>query len=158
MLTRLFQRAQQLADAIAITLFIALFVVFIIQITARFAFNTPLPWTDELAVMLYTWTVLWGCAAVVRWREHVAFDAVVDRLPPFVQRVLLAIQALALGGLCAWALPASWDYVNFMARESTPVLEWNYRWVFMPFVLMMVAIVLRSAWQFWLAVKGEAKS
>ena len=33
----------------------ALFLVFIVQIVARFGFNRPLPWTDELAVILYVW-------------------------------------------------------------------------------------------------------
>ncbi|MGH8519282.1 MAG: TRAP transporter small permease subunit, partial [Panacagrimonas sp.] len=57
-------------------LFAALFVVFIVQVTARFAFARPLPWTDEAAVILYVWVILWSAALVVPEREHVAFDLV----------------------------------------------------------------------------------
>ena len=46
-------------------LFLALFGVFIIQITARFGFNQPLAWTDEAAVILYLWVILWTAAWVV---------------------------------------------------------------------------------------------
>ena len=40
------------ADAVGVGLFAALFLTFIVQITARFGFDRPLPWTDELAVMV----------------------------------------------------------------------------------------------------------
>ncbi len=56
---------QRGADAIGAGLFAALFVVFIVQITARFGFNKPLPWTDELAVILYVWVILWAAAFMV---------------------------------------------------------------------------------------------
>ena len=50
-------------------LFLALFGVFIVQITARFGFNKPLAWTDEAAVILYLWVILWTAAWVVPERE-----------------------------------------------------------------------------------------
>jgi TRAP-type transport system small permease protein len=145
--------AQRAANGLAVALFTALFAVFLIQIAARFIWNAPLPWTDELAVILYTWGVLWGCAACVSWREHVAFDSLTDALPQPFRRAALVVQALALGGLCAWALPACLDYVHFMARESTPVLGWRYHWVFMPFCILLLAIVLRSAAQIFQQLK-----
>ena len=64
------------ADAIGAGLFAALFVVFVVQITARFGFGKPLPWTDELAVILYVWAILWAAAFMVPAREHVVFDLV----------------------------------------------------------------------------------
>ena len=33
-------------------------------------------WTDEAAVILYVWIILWAAAVVVPEREHVAFDLV----------------------------------------------------------------------------------
>ncbi len=147
--------AQRIAHHIAALLFAALFAVFLIQIGARFIWNAPLPWTDELAVILYTWVVLWGCAACVKLREHVAFDSLVDRLPDRWQRWALIVQAFVLGGLCLWALPACMDYVHFMARESTPVLGWRYHWVFMPFCVMLLAIALRCAWQIVVGLRGK---
>ena len=42
-------------------------------------------------------------------------------------------------------MPASWDYVHFMRREGTPVLGIPFMWVFLPFVLLLAALVVRSA-------------
>ena len=43
-----------------------------------------------------------------------------------------------------------------MAREGTPVLEMPLMWVYLPFVLLMVALVVRSTWAIWQAVRGES--
>ncbi len=59
-----------------------------------------------------------------------------------------------IGGLCAWALPASWDYVHFMRREGTPVLGVPFMWVFLPFVLLLAALVVRSVLGIWRAWRG----
>ena len=42
-------------------------------------------------------------------------------------------------------MPGSWDYVRFMAREGTPVLGLPFSWVFIPFVFLLLALVVRSA-------------
>ena len=67
---------QRGANAVSGILFLALFAVFLIQIATRFFLNQPLPWTDELAVILYIWVILWTAALVVPEREHVVFDLV----------------------------------------------------------------------------------
>lgn len=143
------------ANAVGAGLFLALFGVFIVQITARFGFNQPLPWTDEAAVILYVWVILWATATMVPQREHVAFDLIWNSVGAGGRRVMLIGGNLLVGTLAALALPASWDYVRFMAREGTPVLGVSFQWVFMPFVLLLVALVVRSAWGIWQAIVGQ---
>ena len=64
--------------------------------------------------------------------------------------------AVPVGGvLAAWALPGSWDYVRFMAREGTPVLGLPFSWVFLPFVLMLASLALHSAWGIVRALRGQ---
>ncbi|MGY0196508.1 TRAP transporter small permease [Leptothrix sp. BB-4] len=135
---------KRLADGVAIALFTALFLVFIVQVVARFVFHKPLPWTDEVAVMLYVWVILWCAAVVVPEREHVMFDLVWNAVGRRTRQVLRIVGHGLLGALCAWALPATWDYVHFMAREGTPVLGVPFMLVFAPFVLLMVALIVRS--------------
>ena len=142
------------ADAFGTALFALLFLTFLAQISARFGFNKPLPWTDELAVILYVWVILWAAALMVPAREHVAFDLLYNALGSRTRRAMRLLGNVLIGGLAAWALPGAWDYVNFMAREGTPVLGWSFRWVFMPFVLLLVALVLRNLWQAWRTLRG----
>ena len=142
------------AAAIGAGLFATLFVVFLVQITARFGFNQPLPWTDEAAVMLYVWVILWAAAFVVPEREHVMFDLVWTAVGRRARQAMRVLGHALIGGLAAWALPASWDYVRFMGREGTPVLGVSFQWVFLPFVLLLAALVVRSAWGIVRALRG----
>lgn len=136
-------------------MFLCLFGVFLVQITARFGFNRPLPWTDELAVVLYLWVILWASAFMVPEREHVVFDLLWNSASRPVRRVMRIVGHLLIGGLAAVAIPASWDYVHFMGREGTPVLGLSFEWVFMPFVFLLLALVLRSLHGLWLTWRGQ---
>ena len=133
------------ADAVGAGLFAALFLTFIVQITARFGFNRPLPWTDELAVILYVWVIMWAAAFMVPAKEHVVFDLVYNAVGKGTRRGMLLLGSVLVGALAAYALPGSWDYVRFMAREGTPVLGLPFMWVFIPFVFLLLALVVRSA-------------
>jgi TRAP-type C4-dicarboxylate transport system permease small subunit len=132
------------ADALGVGLFAALFLTFIAQITARFVFDRPLPWTDELAVILYVWVILWAAAFMVPARDHVVFDLVYNAMGPRTRRGMGLAGSVMIGSLAAYALPGSWDYVRFMAREGTPVLGVPFIWVFVPFVLLLLALAVRS--------------
>lgn len=132
------------ANVIGLVLFGTLFLVFLLQISARFIFNLPLPWTDEAAVILYVWVILWAAAFMVPAGEHVAFDLLTNLLPARGASAASAFGAVVIGALCAWALPATWDYVRFMAREGTPVLGLPFMAVFFPFVLLFVALIWRG--------------
>jgi TRAP-type C4-dicarboxylate transport system permease small subunit len=142
------------ANAIGGCLFLTLFFVFLIQIAARFGFGKPLAWTDEAAVILYIWVILWSAAVVVPEREHVVFDLIWNSVGQRARQVMQIVGNLLIGGLALAGLPASWDYVHFMNRESSPVLSISLMWVFLPFVLLMVALVVRSTWAIWNAIRG----
>jgi TRAP-type C4-dicarboxylate transport system permease small subunit len=133
---------QKAANAIGGGLFLALFIVFVIQVT------------DEAAVILYVWIILWAAAVVVPEREHVAFDLVWNSVGLRTRKVMRIVGNLLVGGLALVAIPACWDYVHFMRREGTPVLGVPFMWVFLPFVLMLLALVMRSALAIRNAVRG----
>ena len=148
---RLLQKA---ANAIGGGLFLALFIVFVIQVTARFGFNKPMAWTDEAAVILYVWIILWAAAVVVPEREHVAFDLVWNSVGVRWRKAMRITGNLLVGTLALCAIPATWDYVHFMNREGTPVLGISFMWVFFPFVLLLIALVVRAALAIRNAVRG----
>lgn len=136
-------------------MFLCLFGVFLVQIAARFGFNRPLPWTDELAVVLYLWVILWASAFMVPEREHVVFDLLWNSASRPARRIMRFAGHLLIGGLAAVAIPASWDYVHFMGREGTPVLGLSFEWVFLPFVFLLLALVWRSLHGLWLTWRGQ---
>lgn len=140
MLTRLTRSA----EAVGVAIFAALFGAFLLQIVFRYAVGHPLGWTDELALVLFPWAVFWACAFAVPWREHVSFDLLAQAAPPHARRVFGLVGAVLVAVLFAAALPATLDYVAFMARERTPVLGWRYDWVFACFPIFLAALAARA--------------
>lgn len=156
-LAKLKTRLQTAANAVGVVLFTALFLTFIVQVTARFVFNQPTPWTDELAVVLYIAVILWACATMVKSAEHVAFDLLLNALPIRIARWARAAGAVLLLVLVLVALPGSWDYIQFMQRERTPVLGLPFFWVYCPFALLLLAVALRQVAVLMKLFKPSAK-
>jgi TRAP-type C4-dicarboxylate transport system permease small subunit len=143
------KRLRDAANAFGVLLFALLFIVFVVQVSARFVFNRPLAWTDEAAVILYLWAILWGAALVCKDRENVAFDLLYQKAGPALQRAMAIAGCALIGVLAAWALPGSLDYIHFMRRESTPVMGLPFNWVFAPFALLLIALSARYAWRIY---------
>lgn len=137
-------------------LFVTLLGVFVLQVLFRFVLDRPLPWTDELAVVLYVWIILWACATMVPTHEHVMFDLLWQGASLPVRRWMALIGHAMVGSLALWALPACWDYVWFMSRESTPVLDIPFSLVFLPFLVLLIALVVRSLLGLRQAWRGQA--
>lgn len=138
------RRAAELGAAFLLA---ALFAVIILGVARRYLFGAPLIWADEMAAILFLWLVFWTGAFVVRLREHVAFEIVYELLPPGGRRWL----GLAGAVVCALALGASapkiFDFITFLWRERTPVLQWRLDWLYSCFVLFVAAAALRfAAW------------
>ena len=146
---------QKSANLVGGGLFLTLFLVFLLQITARFGLNQPLPWTDEAAVILYLWVILWSAAVVVPQHEHVAFDLLWNAASWRVRQGMQIGGNLLVGGLALVAIPASWDYIQFMLREKTPVLDIPFMLVFMPFMVLLLAMVARSLLVIVAALRGQ---
>jgi TRAP-type C4-dicarboxylate transport system permease small subunit len=76
---------------------IALFVIVVVAVIARYVFGQAVSWTEEVPRYLLIWISFLAAAVCVLKREHVAFDLVFYMLPKGPRRVL----ALILGGLIA---------------------------------------------------------
>lgn len=142
------ERSRRVAEAIAAAVFALLFLVFVVQVAMRFLFNKPLAWSDELIVVLYILMVFWSAATLLKEKEHVMLDLVYAALPPGGQRIFGLIGAGLTAGLLLVLLPEAFDYVRFMHREKTPVLDIPFSFVFAPFVFFITVIGLQYVVKF----------
>ena len=134
-----------LLDLAGALIFAVLFLSLIVQVALRFVFGAPAAWTEELAAIAFVWAIFWGTAFTVPLREHVAVDFVVPLFGARTRRVLHALGLALLAGCFLWALPGIADYVAFMSRESTPVLDLPFSIVYSVFFAASLMVVLRCA-------------
>lgn len=140
---------ERAAQAVAAALFGLLFAIFVVQVAARFLFDSPLAWSDEFVVVLYIAFVFWSAALLLKERDHVMFDLVYAAFPPAGQRVIALVGAVLMVVLMGWLLPHAFDYVRFMHREPTAVMGIPFSYVFAPFVLFVAAVALRYLHKAW---------
>jgi TRAP-type C4-dicarboxylate transport system permease small subunit len=135
--------AEQAAALVAAALVAALFVVLLAGVAGRYLLAHPLAWSDEVAVVLFVWLVFWTGAFVLGTREQVAFDVLYELLPPRARAALGIAGALCAAALLFWALPKVVDYVAFLWRERTPVLQWRQDYLYACFPAFVAMAGLR---------------
>ena len=73
---------------LAVIIIIALLALFVVlQVFARYVFNHPLMWPEEICRYLQIWMVMLGAAVVMRRGGHLAIDIVTAMLPPKVKKI-----------------------------------------------------------------------
>lgn len=127
------------ADAVAALLVAGVFVAILVAVARRYVLGAPLAWIDELASVLFLWTIFWSGAFVVKLREHVAFDLLYQALPAAGRRWLAFIAATIVGLALLAALPKLGGYIAFLWRERTPALQWRLDYVYACFTLFVAA-------------------
>jgi TRAP-type C4-dicarboxylate transport system permease small subunit len=138
-------RLRQGADWTACAMFAAVFLIFNYKIFTRYFEHDEAVWADEVLVILFVWIVFWANAFLLRDKEQISFDLFYRMLPPAGKRIVAVVRALLIGGIFAWALPGSLDYIRFLWREHTPVLNLPLDVVYSCFGAFLVAVILRAA-------------
>jgi|TARA_R110000751_G_scaffold24_5_gene148 TRAP-type C4-dicarboxylate transport system permease small subunit len=132
-------------EGIAVTLFIAMFATFLLQIFSRYVLNAPLGWTVEVCVILYIWLVFWTAAFLLRDSEHVSFNMLFLMANPRQKRVMAILGIFCIGAAMAAGLPVIIDYVQFMRIEKAPVTRIPLDYIYAIFPVFVIAVVIRSA-------------
>ena len=84
-------------------------------IVARYVFNTPIVWIEEVArLLLVTLTFVGGAVALYRG-EHIRVTAFRDRLPP---TAAAAVQCAGLGVIVAFSAILAWHSIAFINSRA----------------------------------------
>ncbi|MEW9919347.1 TRAP transporter small permease [Marimonas sp. MJW-29] len=142
-------------EFIAAALLAAMFCTFLLQIFSRYVLLTPFGWTLELCLILWVWIVFFGCAFIVREKDHVSFDIFYLAAPNRRRQALALISAGAITvGMLLSFLP-TWDYIDFLRLRGTSTVRVPItgdripmRTVFSIYMLFMAVIALRYTWRF----------
>lgn len=117
--------SSRLVEAAAAALVLAEVMILLVGVIARFFFNYPLTWTDELATTLFVWLAMLGAVVALQRGQHMRLTAVVARLSPPAQALLQAFAACAailFLGLMVWP---SLQYAREEDAIATPALGWS---------------------------------
>lgn len=85
----------KLMDGIAVLCMVMILVLVIAQVVMRYVFNTPLTWSEELAVFVMIWLTFIGSLICMRDNEHIEVTILVDHMPRPLRRIVMIFSRLA---------------------------------------------------------------
>lgn len=145
---KLIRATARIAEALAAAMLAAMFLTFLLQIFSRYVMVQPFGWTLELCLTLWVWIVFFGCAFVVRDRDHVTFDILYLAAPPGPRKFMALVSAGAVAiGLTLSLLP-TWDWIDFLKIKRSATLGVPLRTIYSVYALFLVVVALRAAWSF----------
>ena len=120
---RIDQALAVLTEVPAAVLVLLEMVILLVGVIARYIFDAPLTWSDELASILFLWLAMLGAVIALRRGEHMRLTTLVNLLRPrWQQRVSLAAQLVVATFVLEILLPAM-EYTTDQWLITTPALE-----------------------------------
>jgi C4-dicarboxylate transporter, DctQ subunit len=155
-MTHAFDWARRRCENIAAGLLAIMFLAFMSQIAARYLFNLPTGWLNELSIVMWLWLVLFGSAFVVREPDEMRFDLFYGSVRDRARRGMALTTAVALVVLFGMSLPAVVDFILFMKVQDTAYLNIRFDWLFAIYIVFAVAMIARYLWIGFDAIRGRA--
>ncbi|HWR30903.1 MAG TPA: TRAP transporter small permease [Negativicutes bacterium] len=79
-------KINKLMDGVAVLCMALILLLVVAQVVMRYVFNSPLVWSEELAVYVMVWMTFIGSVICMRDNEHIEVTILVDYLPHSLQR------------------------------------------------------------------------
>jgi TRAP-type C4-dicarboxylate transport system permease small subunit len=113
----------RVTEAAAAVLLVAEVVLLGCSTAARYVFAHPLPWSDEMASLLFIWLAVLGAVIALRRGEHMRLTAFVRNMPPERRAWLDALAMMLVAAvLLALILPA-YEHFDELSDGLSPVMQ-----------------------------------
>jgi TRAP-type transport system small permease protein len=113
------------------------------QVVARYVFDRPITWSEELARFAFIWLVFTAAVFVMAESRHIAVDVVgtvVGRRGRVVLEIIASLVVVLSVALLLWqGAPFAWG----MSRQS-PALGIAMRWWYLAAVVGLVLLALHA--------------
>lgn len=127
-----------------------IFVILCANTVLRYSTGTSLQWGSELPELLFPWMVMAGVVLGASHGSHITTSFLVEWLPAAARRVIAVVVWLAVSALYAVLSRATWNMLDIVADEKSPILQVpgsvTYGCV-MGGMAMLSLLALASAWE-----------
>jgi len=91
----------RLVGGVIIAAMAAMVIVVSLQVLLRYVFNTSLDWAEDVARLLFVWSIFLAIPLGVKQGSHIAIELFTVHLAPAARRRLFRAMALGCGALMA---------------------------------------------------------
>ena len=131
-----------LIEGICAVLMVALAVVVFIQVFNRFVLQTPLAWSEDLAMLLYQWVVFVGAALGVKRMRHFGIELVVRQFPEQWRHRIELLTPLVMLGVAVVMIVQGYTLLMLNVNRTFATMDLSYTWAFLPIPLGGLLIII----------------
>src|ERR1700686_1912184 len=126
------QKAEQwlgsIVAAVAALLVVAEIIVLFSGVSARYLFQRPIIWSDELASILFLWLAMLGAVVAFQRGEHMRMTAFVGMVSPRRRAFFEGLAVAAPLAFLVLVLQPAYEFASDEAFVSTPALDISSLW------------------------------
>jgi len=127
-------------------LFVVMVSAVFLQVVARYAFNSPPTWTEELARYCQVWIIILASSICIRKGSHLAVDYLSHKFPPFMSRFIQVLISILMAVYVAVVTVFGWRLMLVGHYQLSPAMQINMSYIYVIFplggLLMFVEAVL----------------
>lgn len=139
---RLQRSALRVEQMLAVVLLLLILILTFAQVIARFVFNAPFFWTEELARHSYVWLSFVAAMVAMNDRSHITVELFEERMSRFGRLVLNCLGFAAVVVACLILVAGSWMTLIERSDGRSPALgiptTLLYGVVYVAFVVMAI--------------------
>lgn len=119
-----FDLLERLLVILGVAFTLIMLVVLTLQIIMRYLFDIPLSWSEEVAMLLFSWVVVIGCTLALRSKSHASIELFLNVMPEILrnlcQRIICCI-TLAVG---LYIINAGFDYLMMTRGDRSAAIRY----------------------------------
>lgn len=131
-------------EIVIIFLFVVLVAVVFYQVVARYIFNDPPSWTEELARYCQVWIILLTSSICIRKGSHLAVDYFGHRLSAGVKRKINIVMNILIALYIFVVIIFGWKLMVVGQYQLSPALQVKMSFVYIIFPLSGVLMLLEA--------------
>ena len=120
------------------------------NVIARYVFNRPLVWGDELASILFVWLCVLGAVLAMRRNEHMRLTALISRMSPDARAVCDVVVLTVVSAFLVVIIWPAYEYAYDESFVRTPALEIPNTWRAAAVLVGAILLALSAALRFLL--------
>jgi TRAP-type C4-dicarboxylate transport system permease small subunit len=120
-----------LLDTVALAGFLGVVVLVFLQVLFRYLFKLSVPWTEELARLLFCWVTFLGAALAIREDEHIYVDIFFKKLPPKAALLIIQVYDIIILIFFIFLLRGFYQYMIKVRHSYLVALKISYFYVYL---------------------------
>lgn len=130
---------------ISVIISLLVFSVMLITISAVFAryiLNKPIPWYEEISMMLFAWYVFLGAGLAIRKDTVVSVDLVYEKFSPTLKKISSFFTSILSIGIYVMIIYLGYQLAIRMYQSVTPYLNISFRYIYISIPIGGIFVIM----------------